>query len=63
MGSSVAGIVLNSSTELHSSGHDLQDGNHGTEQTHRMPLGVDPTYESTYLEAHKGEFERLCGLV
>ena len=63
MGSSVVGVVLNSSIKLHNSGLDLHDGNHGTQQAHRMPLGVDPTYESTYLEAHKGEFERVCGLV
>ena len=28
-----------------------------------MALGADPAYDSTYLEAHKGEFERLRGLV
>jgi len=44
-------------------GHVFRDGNHGTERTHRMPLGVDPSYESTYHEAHKGEFEQLRSLV
>ena len=63
MGSSKASVILNSSIELHSSGQDLRDGNHGTQQTHRTSLDVDPTYESTYVEAHKGEFERLRGLV
>ena len=54
MGSSVAGVVLHSESELHSGGHVT---------SHRMPLGVDPSYESTYQEAHKGDFERLRSLV
>jgi hypothetical protein len=54
MGSSVAAVVLHSSTELHSAGHVTSD---------RLPLPVDPSYESTYHEAHKGEFERLRSLV
>ena len=41
----------------------LRDGDYGTEQTLRMPLDVDPSYESTYREAHKGEFQRLSSLV
>jgi len=54
MGSSVVAVVLHSSTELHSAGHVTSD---------RMPLPVDPSYESTYHETHKGEFERLRSLV
>ena len=54
MGSPVAGVVLNSSAEFCSPEHVT---------THRMPLVVDPSYESTYHEAHKGEFERLRNLV
>ena len=59
MGSSVVRVVLHSSTELQSVGHVFGDGNHGTERSHRMPLGVDPSYETTYHKAHKGEFDRL----
>ena len=59
----MAGVVLHSSTELHSAGHVFQNGNNGTERTHCMPLGVDPSYESTYHEAHKGEWECLRNLV
>jgi hypothetical protein len=54
MGSSVAAVVLHSSTELHGAGHVTSD---------RMLLHVDPSYESTYQEAHKGEFKRLRSLV
>lgn len=41
----------------------LRNGDHGTEQTLCMPLAVHPSYESTYREAHKGEFQRLRSLV
>ena len=58
MESSVGGVVLHSCTELHSAGHVFRDGNHATQQSHPM-LGVDPSYESTYRETHKGEFDRL----
>ena len=63
MGSAVPAVVLNSTSELHSSEHNLQDGNPGMLQTHRMPKAMAPTYESTYLEAHKEELQRLRGLV
>ena len=63
MGSFVVAAVLNSCTELHSVGHNLGDGNPGGERTHCMPVGQDPTYESTYRETHKGEFERVRSLV
>jgi hypothetical protein len=54
---------MGSYAELLSQVHVVIDGNHGNEQSNRMPLGVDPSYESTYQEAHKGEFERLHSLV
>ena len=50
----MVGVVLHSSTEPHSAGHVT---------SHRMSLGVDPSYESIYLQAHKGELERLRSLV
>ena len=59
MGSFVRGDVLHSSTELHSARHVFGDGNQITKQSHCMPLDVDPSYESTYRDAHKGEFDRL----
>lgn len=54
MGSSVVAGVLHSSTELHSAGHVTNQS---------MPLALNPSYESTYHETHKVEFERLHSLV
>jgi hypothetical protein len=41
----------------------LRHQDHGAQQTLSMPLAVHPSYESTYREVHKGEFERLMNLV
>ena len=54
---------MGSSAELPSEVHVNLHGKHATERTLRHPLAVDPSYESTYREAHKGEFQRLLSLV
>ena len=56
-------MSMRSSTDLPTEVHVLRDGDHFNEQTLRMLLHVDSLYESTYREAHKGEFERLHSLV
>ena len=54
---------MGSYAELLSQVHVVIDGNHGNEQSNRMPLGVDPSYESTYQEVHKQDLERLRNCV
>lgn len=54
---------MGSCAELSTALDVIRDGDHATERTLRTPLAVDPSYESTYREAHKGEFQRLLSLV
>lgn len=43
--------------------HFCQDGDHATERIVGNNMLVDPSYESTYREVHKWEFQRLLSLV
>ena len=59
VGSSVTNAVVHSCAELHSDLPVLQNGEHGTELGRCRMEVVEPSYESTYLEVHQQQLERL----
>ena len=63
MGNCVTYAVVKSCVALHNNVHLLADGHPTSDQAHCTLHGLEPSYESTYQEVHKANFQRLCGLV
>ena len=63
MGDCVVHAVVKSCVALHNDVHLLVDGHPTSNQAHRTLRGLQPSYESTYQEVHKADFERLRSLV
>ena len=63
MGDCVAHAVVKSCVALHNDVHLLADGHPTSDQIHCTFCGLEPSYESTYQDVHKADFQRLRGLV
>lgn len=63
MSDHVTDAVIQSCAELHSDLHLLPNGHPGSKRAHRMSRGLEPSYEFTYQEVHKADFEQLSNLV
>jgi hypothetical protein len=63
MGDCVTDAVVQSCGALHTHKYLPPDGHLASHQPPRMSPGLEPSYESTYQEVHKADFERLHSLV
>ena len=63
MGDCVTGAAVQPCGALHTDIHLLPDEHLASQQLPRMSRALEPSYESTYREVHKADFERLRGLV
>jgi hypothetical protein len=63
MGECVTDAVVQSCAALHTDLHLILDGHLASQRPPRMSRGLEPSYESTYQEVHKADFERLRNLV
>ena len=55
--------VVDSSAALHTDARLPPHEDVATQRPPPMPHCLDPSYQSTFLEAHKADLQRLCGLV
>ena len=63
MGSFVTNAVFPSPTVMHNEDDVTVNVEDASEPTLRPPLHMEPSYESTYQEVHKVEFQRIHSLV